>query len=162
MGILQYSLPCLQVPAAQYSVAHIHIAVQMHKTCDQPGSCCAQQSSQRLRQKAAQPRAQRPYAADDQPYQGQASQHFSPGALPPYFFRAGNGQEHTPRHEKAVYPVRHGAVLLSTGGAGPPSSHIPRQIPLPALDRYPPGPEHKLPSSPGSPRRRARYRRTRR
>ena len=37
----------------------------MHKTCDQPGSCCAQQSSQRLWQKAAQPRAQRPYAADD-------------------------------------------------------------------------------------------------
>ena len=172
MGILQYLLPRLQIPAAQYRVTHVHKAVQVQKARHQPRRGGAQQRAQRQYdgeharepqgQEGGKPHAPRPHKTGYQSHKGQARHHLPPGTLPPDLLRAGDRQKRTPRHEKAVDPVRHGSVLLSTRGRCPPSFHTPRQTPPPVPGRYAPAPGRRSPSSPRSPRRRAKYRRTRR
>ena len=161
MGVLQDAPPRLQVPAGQNAIAHIHKAVQMEEARHKPRRRRAQRRAQRVGQIPRQPRAQRPYRAHYDAYQRQAGQHFPPRRLAPYFLRAGDGQKHPPRHEKAVYPVTHGAAPPSTHGAAPWSSRTPHRIPPPVSGRCAPARRHTPPSTGRSPRRLRKCRRTR-
>ena len=103
-----------------------------------------------------------PDAAHHQSHQRQTHQHFLTSLLVPPPQGAGDRQKHPPGHGKPVQPLTQKATLLSTGGAVPPSAHIPRQIPPPACGRSPQGPGGTSPSTSHRSRRPATARRRRR
>ena len=163
MGVLQDALAGGQLPAGQHGVAYVHVAVQVHEARHQPRERRHEEGVQPADGGMAQQQIQaQPDAAHRQSHQRQTHQHFLTSLLVPPPQGAGDRQKHPPGHGKPVQPLTQSATLLSTGGAVPPSAHIPRQIPPPACGRSPQGPGGMSPSTSRRSRRPATARRRRR